>query len=146
MVSRPKPGGPTEQLIDKLSIRDRIIFVNGISTEQMVDYYALASVAVVPSIYEGFGLPAGEAMACAVPVVSTDGGALPEVVGDAGVVVPTLNSVALADAIANLLDNPELREELSEKGRIRILQNFSWRVAAKQMTGYYRRVLSYANG
>ena len=146
LVSKPKPGGETEQLIDQLGIRHRIIFVNGITTEEMVDYYAQASVAVVPSVYEGFGLPAGEAMACAVPVVSTDGGALPEVVGDAGLIVPTRNSEALADAITTLLNNPALREKFSEQGRAHILKNFSWRVAAMQMTGYYRQVLSYANG
>ena len=146
LVSKPKPGGETEQLIDQLGIRHRIIFVNGITTEEMVDYYAQAVVAVVPSVYEGFGLPAGEAMACAVPVVSTDGGALPEVVGDAGLIVPTRNSEALADAITTLLNNPALREKFSEQGRAHILKNFSWRVAAKQMTGYYRQVLSYANG
>lgn len=145
LVSKPKPEGDTERLIDQLGIREHIIFVHGISTEDMVDYYAEASIAVVPSVYEGFGLPAGEAMACGVPVVSTDGGALPEVVGDASLVVPTRNSAALAGAITTLLDNPELREEFAEKGRLHILENFSWRVVARQMTGYYREVLSCAN-
>ena len=79
-----------------LGIGDKVQFVNGISTEQMVRYYAEATIAVVPSVYEGFGLPAGEAMACGVPVVSTDGGALPEVVGDAGVIVPAKSAEALA--------------------------------------------------
>ena len=88
LVSKPNPGGKTEKLVQRLGIADKVRFVNGISTEQMVRYYAEAPIAVVPSVYEGFGLPAGEAMACGVPVVSTDGGALPEVVGDAGVIVP----------------------------------------------------------
>ena len=145
LVSKPKPGGGTERLIDKLDIRDRIIFVHGISTEEMVHYYAEASIAVVPSVYEGFGMPAGEAMACAVPIVSTDGGALPEVVGEAGMVVPARNSQAIADAIATLLDSPELREELAVKGRQRILEKFCWQVAAREMTGYYNQVLSYAD-
>ena len=68
--------------------------------------YAEASVVVVPSVYEGFGLPAGEAMACGVAVVSTNGGALPEVVGDDGILVPVRNAQAIADAIKDLLDNP----------------------------------------
>ena len=71
----PQPGGKTERLVKRLGLVDRIQFVSGITTEQMVQYYAEASIAVVPSVYEGFGLPAGEAMACGVPVVSTDGGA-----------------------------------------------------------------------
>ena len=107
---------------------------------------AEASVAVVPSVYEGFGLPAGEAMACGVPVVSTDGGALPEVVGDAGVIVPVRDAEALAAAIAGLLCDPQRREALSRRGRQRIEERFCWHLCAQQMTDYYRRVIADANG
>jgi MMP alpha-(1->4)-mannosyltransferase len=146
LVSKPQPGGKTEQLVNALGIADRVTFVSGISTEQMVQYYAQATIAVVPSVYEGFGLPAGEAMACGVPVVSTDGGALPEVVGDAGVIVPVKNVDALVTAIADLLEAPQRRAELSLRGRERILQQFCWRVCAAQMTDYYRQVLNNADG
>ena len=95
LISKPNPGGKTEKLVQRLGIADKVRFVNGISTQQMVRYYAEAAIAVMPSVYEGFGLPAGEAMACGVPVVSTDGGALPEVVGDAGVIVPAKSVEAL---------------------------------------------------
>jgi glycosyltransferase involved in cell wall biosynthesis len=145
LVSKPQPGGKTERLIKYLGIEGRITFVNGITTEQMVQYYAEAAVAVVPSVYEGFGLPAGEAMACGVPVVSTDGGALPEVVGDAGVIVPVKNVEALTTAIAALLEDPQRRQQLGEKGRQRILQSFCWDVCAQQMVAYYRQVLANAN-
>ncbi len=145
LVSKPQPGGKTEQLIKRLGLADRIRFVNNISTAQMVHYYAEATVAVVPSIYEGFGLPAGEAMACGVPVVSTNGGALPEVVGDAGVIVPVKDAEALAIAIAELLDDPARRDALGARGRERILQKFSWDVCAREMTAYYRRVLADAD-
>jgi MMP alpha-(1->4)-mannosyltransferase len=142
LVGKPQPGGKTEQLIERLDLADKITFVSNISTQQMVDYYAEATVAVVPSIYEGFGLPAGEAMACGVPVVSTDGGALPEVVGDAGVIVPTKNAAALADAIATLLLDSDRRAELREAGRQRILDKFCWQVCAREMTDYYLQVLN----
>jgi glycosyltransferase involved in cell wall biosynthesis len=145
LVSKPQPGGKTEQLIKRLGLADRIRFVSNISTEQMVHYYAEATVAVVPSIYEGFGLPAGEAMACGVPVVSTNGGALPEVVGDAGVIVPVKDAEALAVAVAELLDDPERRDALGARGRDRILEKFSWDVCAREMTAYYRRVLTDAD-
>jgi glycosyltransferase involved in cell wall biosynthesis len=112
----------------------------------MVHYYAEATLAVVPSIYEGFGLPAGEAMACGVPVVSTDGGALPEVVGNAGVIVPAKSAEELVTAIAELLDNPDRRAELGAQGRERILEQFCWQVCAGQMTDYYEQVLTNANG
>ncbi|WP_239017273.1 glycosyltransferase family 4 protein [Seongchinamella sediminis] len=141
LVSKPLPGGKTEKLVKKLGLADRIQFVSGISTEQMVRYYAEASIAVVPSVYEGFGLPAGEAMACGVPVVSSDGGALPEVVGDAGVIVPAKNVDALAGAIDALLRDPARRNTLAAAGRARILEKFCWQVCAREMGEYYREVL-----
>ena len=145
LVSKPQPGGKTERLVKKLGLVDRIQFVSGITTEQMVQYYAEASIAVVPSVYEGFGLPAGEAMACGVPVVSTDGGALPEVVGDAGIIVPVKNVEAMAKAIDELLRDPGRRETLGNAGRERILDKFCWQVCAREMSQYYREVLSHAD-
>lgn len=111
----------------------------------MVSLYAESTLAVVPSIYEGFGMPASEAMACAVPVVSTDGGALPEVVGDAGVTVPAGDDHALEQAIAGLLDDPARREKLGRAGRERMEQQFCWQLAAGEMTRYYRDVVSRAD-
>ncbi|MEZ5570686.1 MAG: glycosyltransferase family 4 protein [Halioglobus sp.] len=146
LVSKPNPGGKTERLVQRLGLVDKVRFVNGISTEQMVHYYAEAAIAIVPSVYEGFGLPAGEAMACGVPVVSTDGGALPEVVGDAGVIVPVKNVEALVEAIDSLLQDPQLRDSLGARGKQRIEENFCWRVCARQMTTYYRQVLDHENG
>jgi glycosyltransferase involved in cell wall biosynthesis len=145
VVARPQPGGKTERLLDRLNIRDRVQFVSGISTGEMVRHYAEATIAIVPSIYEGFGLPAGEAMACGVPVISTDGGALPEIVGDAGVIVPSANAEALADAIAALLEDEPARLRLSAAGRQRILDRFSWSVCAAQMVDYYRGVIADAD-
>lgn len=145
LVSKPQPGGKTEQLVASLGIGDKVQFVNGISTEDMVRYYAEATIAVVPSVYEGFGLPAGEAMACGVPVVSTDGGALPEVVGEAGVIVPAKSAEALATAIDSLLADSEQRRLMSEAGRRRIEEKFSWEVCAREMTAYYHRVLDHAD-
>lgn len=141
VVGKPKAGGATEQLIKQLNIQDKVQFVSGISTEQMVDYFAEATIAVVPSVYEGFGLPAGEAMACEVPVVSSQGGALPEVVGDAGIQVPIKDSGAIANAVDELLQNPFKREQLAKAGRARILELFCWHVAAKRLTDYYLQVI-----
>ncbi len=141
LISKPNPGGKTEQLVKKLGIEDKVQFVNGVSTERMVQYYAEAAIAVCPSVYEGFGLPAGEAMACGMPIVSTNGGALPEVVGDAGVIVPTKDVDALASAIDELLQDPARREELGQKAKARIEEHFCWHVCARQMTDYYHEVL-----
>lgn len=141
VVGRLQQGGATEQLLGELRLQGCVRFVSGISSQQLVDYYASASVVVCPSLYEGFGLPAGEAMACGVPVISSDGGALPEVVGDAGVIVPAGNSEALARALQNLLTDDALRARLAEKGRARIVEQFSWRLAASRLVDYYRQII-----
>ncbi len=140
-IGRPKPGGKTEALIEKAGLWPNIEIHTGISNETLVALYAQSSIAVVPSEYEGFGLPAGEAMACGVPVVSTDGGALPEVVGDAGIVVPAKSSGALAQAIGELLQNEPRRHVLGQSGRERVLREFSWQQAADRMVQHYRRVI-----
>lgn len=145
LVGKPKPGGPSEQLIAELGLADRIECVSGITTEQLVRHYAEATLAVVPSVYEGFGLPAGEAMACGVPLVSTDGGALPEVVGDAAASVPVRDSAALAAAIGRLFDSPAERAALAVAGRMRIEQQFCWRRSAERMVAHYREVLQHAD-
>ncbi len=141
LVGRPKPNGPTEHQIARLGLADVIRFHHGIDTTAIRELYARASLAVVPSLYEGFGLPAGEAMACGVPVVSSDGGALPEVVGDAGLLVPAGDPEALAGAITALLADAGERERLGRAGRMRIEQQFSWHTAARQMVALYRDVL-----
>ncbi len=145
VVGSPKPGGHTEKMIGRLGIGDKVRFVNNLKTEEITRYYARATMAVIPSLYEGFGLPAGEAMSCGIPVISSDGGALPEIVGDAGIIVPSADSAALAKAIQDLLENRERRDSLGAKGRQRILEKFSWDVAAVQMTRYYREVIRDVN-
>lgn len=146
VLGKIKQDGHIHRLIDHLGIRDHLRFVSGLETEEIVRLYAEASIAVVPSVYEGFGLPAGEAMACGAPVVSTTGGALPEVVGDAGVLVPIKDPGAIADAIKELLENPEERARLSRMGRERIVNSFSWEVAAARMADYYGQILSEHQG
>ena len=145
IVGKLKEDGETKRLIERIGIGSRLTFVSDIDTEQLVRYYAEATMVVVPSIYEGFGLPAGEAMACGVPVIATQGGALPEVVGEAGVQVPVKDSSAIAAAIQALLEDGARRALLGPAGRQRITQLFSWEIAAEQMTRYYRKVLRDAD-
>lgn len=145
VLGSPKPGGHTEGLINRLNLENVVTFVNGLTTAEINRYYAEASVAVVPSLYEGFGLPAGEAMSSGVAVVSTTGGALPEVVGDAGLLVAPGDEEALAGAIASLFEDADKREKLGWAGRRRILEKFSWDVAARQMTRYYYQVIQDVN-
>lgn len=141
VVGRPKKNGGIVRLVKKLGIGNLITFTGRIGNDQFVQEYAKASAAVVPSVYEGFGLPAGEAMACAVPVISTTGGALPEVVGDAGILVPPADYQALAQAIKSLLDHPEMAGRLGQAGYQRVQKHFTWRRAAQKTVSAYRETL-----
>ena len=141
ILGKVNEGGTASKLIEELKLGSKISFFSDISTSELVMLYAKASCAVVPSLYEGFGLPAGEAMACEVPVISTDGGALPEVVGEAGLIVRAGDHEVLKESIARLLRNPDLRKEYGEKGRERIIEKFSWYRCAKQMESLYLKSL-----
>jgi len=141
VVGYPKKKGGIIKLIRKLDIGRHITFTGRIDDKEFVKQYARASMAVVPSVYEGFGLPVGEAMACGVPVISTTGGALPEVVGDAGVLVPPADSELLADAIIKLLDNPDYALKLGNAGFQRVMENFTWQRAAEKTVRAYREVI-----
>ena len=140
LLGKLKPGGETEALIDALNLRDRIEFHVDISDQEMVDLYARATIAIIPSVYEGFGFPAGEAMACGVPVISTRGGALPEVVGNCGVLVEPKDSQGLASANLDLLNRPDELERLASIGRQRIEQQFQWSRAAAEFLTLYQTV------
>ncbi len=142
LVSKPTPAGDTENLIDELQLGSRVRFVSGIETSEMVRHYAESTLAVVPSLYEGFGLPAVEAMACGMPLVSSDGGALAEVVAEGGVLVPAGDHDALAREIAVLLRGADRRVELAHIARHRAEANFSWDVCAATLVEHYRELLS----
>ena len=141
VVGQPKKNGTIRGLINKLGIEKSVQFTGRIDNWEYVHEYARASMAVVPSVYEGFGLPAGEAMACGVPVISTTGGALPEVVGDAGILVPPADSGALKRAITTLLDNPAQANQIGRQGFKRVQQNFTWEKAAEKTVTAYREAI-----
>lgn len=137
VIGQPKANGTVRRLVSELGLGDRVTFTGRVSAEALVAHYARAALAVVPSLYEGFGLPAGEAMACAVPVVSTTGGALPEVVGKDGRLVPPRDTHALALAIGDLLDHPEAAADLGWRGYARVQRHFTWQRAAQLTVDAY---------
>jgi glycosyltransferase involved in cell wall biosynthesis len=131
-------------LIDRLALGNAVTFVSGVSTDRIVELYAEAEVAAVPSLYEGFSLPAIEAMACGVPIVATTGGALPEVVGtdgETGLLVPPGDPGALAAALLRGLGDAGLRGRLGAAGRARVLEQFTWRAAAARTVDQYHALL-----
>ena len=141
VIGAPKKNSPIPLLIRELGIGDLVTFTGRIGHEEFVRQYARAAIAVVPSVYEGFGLPAGEAMACAVPVISTSGGALPEVVGDAGLLIPPASVDALTGAILQLLENPDRARRLGDAGYRRVMNEFTWSRAAHKTIKAYRKVI-----
>ncbi|MFP4422490.1 MAG: glycosyltransferase family 4 protein [Desulfococcaceae bacterium] len=141
VVGAPRKNGGVVRLVRRLGLGAHVRFTGPISQAAFVREYARATLAVVPSVYEGFGLPAGEAMACGVPVVSTTGGALPEVVGDAGLLVPPADPDALAAAIAALLDDPGRAARLGRAGFERVHRQFTWRRAAERTVAVYREAI-----
>ena len=142
LIARPKPGGDTERVIDALGLAERIQFVGGVTHEEINQLYAESAAAVVPSLYEGFGLPAVEAMSAGIPLISSDGGALAEVVGEGGLLVPAGDSEALAAGLQRVLSDADLARELSNRGLRRARQQFCWSVCAQQMVDEYRACIS----
>ena len=133
---------------EERSCADRLDLVGRVPTEELVRLYQTAAVVVVPSRYEGFGLPAAEAMACRTPVVTTTAGALPEVVraGGGGLLVPPDDPEALAKAVASLLEQPDTRRELGARARPRIVARYAWPQVAARTVDVYHNVLRERRG
>ena len=146
VIGTPKKDGGIESLVKKLDLGRHIDFTGRIDHHRFVREYAKAQIAVVPSLYEGFGIPVGEAMACRVPVISTTGGALPEVAGDAAKMVPPGDASALEQAIIELLDNEKAREDLAERGYKRVTTEFTWEKCAMRTAQAYQEVIDDYHG
>jgi glycosyltransferase involved in cell wall biosynthesis len=130
------------KLVRKLNLDGLVHFTGRLTREELVQHYSAAQIAVVPSLYEGFGLPAAEAMACGTPIIASTGGALPEVVGDAGMLVPSGKADALAAAIKQLLHDEQAQQRMSEAGRKRVEDKFNWEQAARKTLEVYQEVLT----
>ncbi|MFL5401588.1 MAG: glycosyltransferase family 4 protein, partial [Gemmatimonadales bacterium] len=127
---------------EELGIAGDVTFLGWVPNAELPRYYRAAAVSVIPSLEEGFGIPAAEAMGCEVPVVASDAGGLPEVVEDGvtGLVVPRGDASALANAIGSLLANPQLRRQMGQAGRARALRLFDWDRSAEQFEELYGEV------
>jgi glycosyltransferase involved in cell wall biosynthesis len=139
-VGRATPGGPTDRRIDELGLRDAVTFRHGLPQDELVQLLQSAQVAVVPSIYEGFSLPAIEELACGLPLVATEVGALPELVGpdgESGLLVPPGDAEALAVALSTLFDDPELRARMGAAARRRVCERFTWQATAAATAEWY---------
>ena len=144
IIGRPREGANAD-LIRKLGLTDCITHVSGVSDERIVELYAESELAVVPSLYEGFSLPAIEAMSTGICLVATTGGALPEVTGadnDTVLSCPAGDAEALAASIRRGLNDAELRNRIGAAGRTRVVERWSWKHCAQLTVDQYREVLS----
>ncbi|WP_328428108.1 glycosyltransferase family 4 protein [Streptomyces sp. NBC_00443] len=149
VVGKRPEEGPVAQAMERYGLEGAVEFVKGISDAELVDLVRSAQVACVPSLYEGFSLPAAEAMATGTPLVATTGGAIPEVAGRDGetcLAVPPGDPGALAAGLSRLLGDPELRDRLGAAGRDRVLRNFTWAKAAEGTVSRYREAISRSGG
>lgn len=137
--------GPTSKELNKRGIKNKVKFVSDLTSNQIAELYAESTIAVSPSVYEGFGFPAGEAMSCGIPLVSTNGGSLPEVVGDAGIIVNHSDPASLYQGIKQLLDNDEKRLVYGKMGRKRVLDKFTWKRAAQELVDVYKEAIINAD-
>lgn len=145
VVGQPRGGSLVPATIERLGLEGAVTIAGVVDTLRMVELYAEAEVAVVPSLYEGFSLPAVEAMACGVPLVTTTGGALPEVVGPeayTALLVPPADPGALAAAMVRALDDADLRRRLGANGRQRVLERYTWRATAQATVDQYGQVIA----
>ena len=144
IIGRPTEGSASADLFAELGLTNCVSWVHGVSDERIVELYSEAEVAVVPSLYEGFSLPAIEAMSCGVPLVTTTGGALPEVAGSHGETcfqVPPGDGEALAAMLGTVLDQPDVRDRVGANGRQRVIDQWSWHHTAERTVDQYRALL-----
>ena len=128
-------------LIDDLDLEDKITFRSGISEKEIVKTYHDSDIAVIPSLYEGFGFGAGEAMACGVPLISTDSGGLKQVIGDAALKIKPGSVNEIEESILKLFTEEKIRQELAEKGRERMEEFFDWKIAASAYIEVFKKII-----
>tara|TARA_B100002052_G_scaffold298656_1_gene332859 strand:- start:56 stop:1309 length:1254 start_codon:yes stop_codon:yes gene_type:complete len=145
VIGKSPTDSKIRQLIEELGLEEKIQFHSGISAEEIVNLYHVSTVAVIPSLYEGFGFGAGEAMSCGVPLISTHSGGLRDVVEDCALKIQPESVRDIQEAVIQLFQNPTQRRELSEKGRKRIEEHFDWKIAAQSYLEVFNKVIKSFN-
>ena len=141
VIGRSPSDSKLRKLITDLSLEDKIAFRSGITEEEIVNLYHSSEIAVIPSLYEGFGFGAGEAMACGIPLISTHSGGLEEVVGDSAEKILPASTEEIESAVIKLFSSPDRKTELSKMGRERMEKMFDWHIAAKSYENAFKEVI-----
>jgi len=126
VIGKLKKDGHTSRLIEKLGISDSIVFKTNLTKKEIAEEYAKSSVAIVSSLYEGFGYPVIEAMSCSTPLIAANTSSIPELVGNYATLIPPKDSTSLANSIKLIINNYDKYKSISNKGRDHIIKNFNW--------------------
>ena len=137
IIGAPKKNGHTEKLIKKLNIEDNVIFKKNISKEKIRELYATSSIAIVSSLYEGFGYPVIEAMSCEVPLIATNISSIPELVRSYGILIDPKDEKKLSFNIEKVLNNYDDYKDNAIKGRQHVIETFNW----SKITAEYEKIL-----
>ena len=131
VIGTPRPGGHTERLIQKLNIEANIVYKTNLTKEEIAMEYAHSNIAIVSSLYEGFGFPVGEAMACSIPLIATNVASIPEITSTYAELIPEGDSKSIENAIRNILLDPFTYQNRANEGRKHIINNFDWEKIAQ---------------
>jgi len=141
VLGNTRKEGETLKQVSKLNLEDKISFHSGLTQSEVVALYSSSHISVIPSLYEGFGFGAGEAMACGLPLVSTQSGGLKEVVGNEAIIIEPASVKSIVEAVIDLFSNKEQQLALSKSGRKRIENEFNWLNAAKRYEVIYAKAI-----
>ena len=141
VIGTLRKGGHTDRLIKKLNLNDRVIFKTGISKDEIAQEYAKSSVAIVSSLYEGFGYPVAEAMSCSIPLIATDVASIPEITDNFAILIPPKDSDAIRNSVRKILLEPDLYNKVAAKGRLHIKNKFNWQTIGKQYEELMNKVI-----
>ena len=126
VIGSPRAEGHTERLIKKLKLVEQVSFKTNLTKEEITQEYAKSSAAVVSSLYEGFGFPVGEAMACATPLIATKVASIPEITGSFAQLIPAEDADAIFQGLKNIFQHPQKYKIQADSGREHIIENFNW--------------------
>ena len=132
VIGSPRPGGHTERLIQKLNLEANIVYKTNLTKEEIALEYAYSNIAIVSSLYEGFGFPVGEAMACSIPLIATNVASIPEITSNFAELIPDKDPYGIEQAIRKIFLNPSKYQIRADAGRMHIIENFDWQKIAKQ--------------
>ena len=141
VIGTLRKGGHTDRLVKKLNLNERVTFKTGITKDEIAQEYAKSSVAIVSSLYEGFGYPVAEAMSCSIPLIATDVASIPEITDNFAILIPPKDSDAIRDSVRKILLEPDLYNKVAAKGRLHIINKFNWQTIGKQYEELMNKVI-----